>query len=766
MLKVILTTNASESSITVSDVDTIICCGMHKSMEYSSKLHRSQLRNTWISKASATQRAGRTGRVRPGTVYRLYPSSLYQKFVEHETSEIHRTPLQEVILDLDLMFETTPSFQGVVPILSELLEPPEMQNITQSFQHLYELGMISTPTDFHHLTSLGRFAGSLPCDLQLGRLVALGVQLNMPRQACILAAAIMQPKSLFRIATPLVHTEPAEYSEIIRKTFYGMKIFDNDVYSEPIMHIKLFEAYIRVPEMKRSSWLISHGIVEIRMKQLINTVKDMFRRVHESLPKSKASIQQESSSKAWYELQNIVPMEFSSWKEYHDPNVLYPWNPQEIFQLRLLLCWTCNGQFLRMKPHSLPSLEDESSSHVIIESAKLEPCQLEEIFGCPPDSPADPPAVPWTLHSQEKRVYDAAFSVARLQTSIESTFRTVIRIMKHSSPRQPVQLAYIWDNYQLGDGISMKSMDYDVLYLIQYQAPDLALDDIFHLSPSDWVEYEADYYLAQIINPSKKQMKSLKQFQELLSSPSCSLLIPTPAPTPQSFASEAKGKGKKKKAASASDQAEASIPLPCEHGKFLCNRFIPDRLLLEELFFASSTSSSYAPAGENNQDTPHIAEQIIAKQQTLSFPNLSSSSPAESKIENSSSSMKLFEDISFGHQIFNTMRSGYKSRKIMVSDSTTAMNRATRATAIGLAMNSSQAIPGSKSYAKQHQSSDPSAAVSASTAMTKMEVSAKSLIASWQYINIGKLTPDLVTCDLDVHVCRLTYARYNQPNLE
>jgi hypothetical protein len=35
--------------------------------------------NCWISKASATQRAGRTGRMRPGTVYRLYSAALYNK---------------------------------------------------------------------------------------------------------------------------------------------------------------------------------------------------------------------------------------------------------------------------------------------------------------------------------------------------------------------------------------------------------------------------------------------------------------------------------------------------------------------------------------------------------------------------------------------------------------------------------------------------------------------------------------------------------------
>ena len=47
----------------------VICLGTHKALQYSAENHRTQLVNTWISKASATQRAGRTGRVRPVRVH-------------------------------------------------------------------------------------------------------------------------------------------------------------------------------------------------------------------------------------------------------------------------------------------------------------------------------------------------------------------------------------------------------------------------------------------------------------------------------------------------------------------------------------------------------------------------------------------------------------------------------------------------------------------------------------------------------------------------
>ena len=157
---------------------TIIISGTHKALRYDQASHKVQLVNTWISKASSTQRAGRTGRVRPGRVYRLYSKQLYLQLQEHEESEVHRTPLQDVILNLRSMLEASINFNGVVPILEDLLEPPDMRNVHKSFDYLHYAGMITQCDDSGGLTSIGRLAGNLPVDLQLGRLIAYGIALG------------------------------------------------------------------------------------------------------------------------------------------------------------------------------------------------------------------------------------------------------------------------------------------------------------------------------------------------------------------------------------------------------------------------------------------------------------------------------------------------------------------------------------------------------------------------------------------------------------
>lgn len=78
-VKVIIATNAAESSVTLPEVDSVICLGLCKQVVYNQMSHRQMLLPTWISKASATQRAGRTGRLRPGTVYRMYTRAAYEE---------------------------------------------------------------------------------------------------------------------------------------------------------------------------------------------------------------------------------------------------------------------------------------------------------------------------------------------------------------------------------------------------------------------------------------------------------------------------------------------------------------------------------------------------------------------------------------------------------------------------------------------------------------------------------------------------------------
>jgi ATP-dependent helicase HrpB len=101
--KVILATNVAESSVTVEGVNAVIDSGLARIATHSQWTGLPTLQVGRVSKASATQRAGRAGRTGPGRVLRLYGMEDYQRRPEHDAPEIARSDLSQLCLALRAM---------------------------------------------------------------------------------------------------------------------------------------------------------------------------------------------------------------------------------------------------------------------------------------------------------------------------------------------------------------------------------------------------------------------------------------------------------------------------------------------------------------------------------------------------------------------------------------------------------------------------------------------------------------------------------------
>jgi len=207
-VKIIVATNAAESSVTLPDVDHVICTGLCKQIVYNEKSHRQMLEPTWISKASATQRSGRTGRVRPGNVYRLYPKKAYDTcLAPFELGEILRSPLDTVILNLRTIVDE----ESVTKLLLDCLEPPKIENIQRSLGSLHKSGFINQPVDNFNITASGNFVLSLGIDFTLGALIGLGNKLGVSSAAIEIANVLSFPQSPWRTPNSLMQ-EPEVYN--------------------------------------------------------------------------------------------------------------------------------------------------------------------------------------------------------------------------------------------------------------------------------------------------------------------------------------------------------------------------------------------------------------------------------------------------------------------------------------------------------------------------------------------------------------------------
>ncbi|MEJ7732551.1 MAG: ATP-dependent helicase C-terminal domain-containing protein [Polyangiaceae bacterium] len=98
--KIVLSTNVAESSLTIDGVTIVVDSGLHRLAAHAPWSGLPTLRVAPISRASATQRAGRAGRTRPGRWLRLYTRGDLQARREHDVPEVARADLGETALEL------------------------------------------------------------------------------------------------------------------------------------------------------------------------------------------------------------------------------------------------------------------------------------------------------------------------------------------------------------------------------------------------------------------------------------------------------------------------------------------------------------------------------------------------------------------------------------------------------------------------------------------------------------------------------------------
>lgn len=133
--KVILSTNIAEASVTIEGIVYVIDSGFVKLRAYNPVTNIDTLTATAISKASATQRAGRAGRTRPGKCYRLYTEPAFQALEEATVPEVQRSNLAPTILQLKAL--------GIDNIARfDYLTPPPAELIVRALELLFSLGVL------------------------------------------------------------------------------------------------------------------------------------------------------------------------------------------------------------------------------------------------------------------------------------------------------------------------------------------------------------------------------------------------------------------------------------------------------------------------------------------------------------------------------------------------------------------------------------------------------------------------------------------------
>ncbi len=180
--KVVLSTNVAETSVTIDGVTTVVDSGLARLASHSPWSGLPTLTTAKISRASATQRAGRAGRTRAGLVLRLYTKGDFEGRREHELPEIARADLSEALLTL--------AGAGIdQPQQLRWLTPPPAAALAHARELLCWL---SATSDEGSITALGRRLLELPLHPRLARIVARGEELGVAGEASLAAALLSE----------------------------------------------------------------------------------------------------------------------------------------------------------------------------------------------------------------------------------------------------------------------------------------------------------------------------------------------------------------------------------------------------------------------------------------------------------------------------------------------------------------------------------------------------------------------------------------------
>lgn len=178
--KCIVSTNIAETSVTIDGIRFVVDSGKVKEMSYDPTCKLSRLKEFSISKASADQRKGRAGRTGPGVCYRLYAEKEYDQFDAYSTPEIHRVPLESLLLQMISM--GLPNAR-----LFPFIEPPPMEGIETSILSLKQQDALTAD---EKLTAIGKALSRLPVDISIGKMLLMGCVFSQLQPVLTMAAAL------------------------------------------------------------------------------------------------------------------------------------------------------------------------------------------------------------------------------------------------------------------------------------------------------------------------------------------------------------------------------------------------------------------------------------------------------------------------------------------------------------------------------------------------------------------------------------------------
>lgn len=177
--KIVLSTSIAETSLTIQGISVVVDCGYSRVPKFDPETGLDKLITIRVSKDTADQRAGRAGRLGPGTCYRLWTETVQLHLQPSRRAEIMDADLAPLLLNLYKWGYADPA------ALTWITVPPE-QAAEQARALLRDIGAIENG----RITTHGKELLSLPAHPRVAHLLLYAKENKLTALACDVAALL------------------------------------------------------------------------------------------------------------------------------------------------------------------------------------------------------------------------------------------------------------------------------------------------------------------------------------------------------------------------------------------------------------------------------------------------------------------------------------------------------------------------------------------------------------------------------------------------
>ncbi|GAA6163271.1 ATP-dependent helicase HrpB [Pelagimonas sp. KU-00592-HH] len=174
--KVVLATSIAETSLTIQDIRVVVDAGRARRARFDPGSGMSRLVTERVTRAEATQRQGRAGRVAEGTCYRLWTKGEEGALLPFPPAEIDAADLTGLALELALW--------GAQPKDLAFLTQPNPGTYAEAQTVLRMLGAMDTQ---NRITEHGRALAAIPLHPRLAHMLAVAGPQAAPLTALLAA---------------------------------------------------------------------------------------------------------------------------------------------------------------------------------------------------------------------------------------------------------------------------------------------------------------------------------------------------------------------------------------------------------------------------------------------------------------------------------------------------------------------------------------------------------------------------------------------------